>query len=695
MKQTFTNRLQHELSPYLKQHATNPVDWFPWGPEAFEVAQRTQRPILLSVGYSACHWCHVMAHESFENETVASVMNAHFVNVKLDREERPDIDQLYQGVVQLFGRGGGWPLTVFLTPTLEPFFAGTYFPPTPRHGLPGFQTLLERIADSWKTSRPELLKQAEEVTSGLKQYTQFGLDSDGEASAITKSDIVTAAANMSRRVDQRHGGFGDGGPKFPNPMNVAMLLRGFRRTGEQVLLDNATLTLDAMAKGGIFDQLGGGFHRYSVDERWLIPHFEKMLYDNAQLLHLYTEAWQLTQSPLYRQTVEATADFLLREMRSKEGCFFAAYDADSEGEEGKFFTWTPAQIEALLPADVARLFCRRYQVTPAGNFEHGTTVLEVTLSVSQLASEFGLTEAEVERQLASAKTTLMAQRVKREWPGCDDKVLLGWNGLAIRGLAFAGAVFERPDWVSAAKTCGDLLLAQMKQRDGTVLRVWQDQKARLPGMAEDYGHFSLGLLALYQATFDGRYLDEAHALAESGYQQCWDAEANAFRTAPKQQHDLAMPTFALHDNAIASGASTLCDAFVSLAALTGDNVWLDRATAYISRMKPDMLRNPLAYGHLLLAADAMVDGAAEVTVVGDESRALLKAVRAQFHPTLNVHFAVDASSSSLRAQAVLAPRLNARHPSAFLCQHFVCQQPVHSVDSLKSLLSTFSQSARV
>ncbi len=683
------NRLQHERSPYLKQHADNPVDWFPWGQEAFDLAERTNKPILLSVGYSACHWCHVMAHESFENDAVAQLMNAHFVNVKLDREERPDIDQLYQGVVQLFGRGGGWPLTVFLTPQREPFFGGTYFPPTPRHGLPGFSTLLERIADSWADDRSSILAQAKEVTSGLQQYTQFGLERENTASKFTAQDVVNAAHSMSKRVDTVYGGFGDGGPKFPNPMNVAMLLRGFRRSGEQPLLDNARRTLDAMALGGIFDQLGGGFHRYSVDERWLIPHFEKMLYDNAQLLHLYTEAWQLTASPLYRKTAEATASFLLREMRSKDGCFFAAYDADSEGEEGKFFAWTRAEIESLLPTTDADLFCKHYNVTAAGNFEHHTNVLEVVRPVNELAQELGTSADEIEAKLASARKTLLAVRSKRVWPGLDDKVLTGWNGLTIRGLAFAAGVFDRPEWTAAAKVCADVLLKQLVLNDGTLMRVWQDQHARLPGMAEDYGHLSLGLLALYQTTFEAQYLESAAQLADAGYRLCWDLDAQAFRTAPKSQADLLMSTFALHDNAIASGASTLCDAFVSLAALIGDGRWLERAEVYLSRMKAEMAGRPLSYGHLWMAADSLVDGAAEVTLLGDDDGSFLKSIRSQFRPTLSVHSLPTGSQPAPAAEAVLRPRMGAKAPAAFLCQHFSCQRPVHDVATLQQLFASF------
>ncbi len=683
---THRNRLADEPSPYLRQHAANPVDWYPWGDEALERARREDKPILLSVGYSACHWCHVMAHESFEDQATAALMNRHFVNVKVDREERPDLDQLYQGVVHLMGRGGGWPLTVFLTPELKPFYGGTYFPPAPRHGLPSFAALLEGIAEAWQTERDDVQEQARKFEEGLAEYAAWGLDR-ASPSALKAGDIVDAARKLDARLDRVHGGFGAQGPKFPNPMNVALLLRGHRRTGDRRLLDGALFTLERMALGGVYDQLGGGFHRYSVDERWLVPHFEKMLYDNAQLLHLYAEAMQLAPRPLWKKVVEETVAYVEREMTSPDGAFYAAQDADSEGEEGRFFVWRPEELDALLGGD-ARLVKAHFNVTPGGNFEHGATVLEVRQDAAALARDFGLSVDEVERRLAAARATLLAARSKRVPPGRDDKVLAGWNGLMIRGLAFASRVFQRPDWARLAARSADFVLASLRRADGRLHRSYQEGRARLEGMAEDYGDLAAGLTALYQATFDARYLEAAEELADTAVSLFWDAERRAYLAAPKGQKDLLVPTWALHDNAFPSGASSLTEAQVALAALTGRPRHLSQAALYLERLRGEMADNPLAFGHLWLAADAYLDGAAELTLVGAPAATapLAALVDGTFLPTLALH----RFDPSAPAPAVAAELLSARTPgpgaTAYLCRSAACQPPVASPEALRALL---------
>jgi uncharacterized protein YyaL (SSP411 family) len=514
------NRLARESSPYLRQHATNPVDWYPWGDEALRKAREEQRPILLSIGYSACHWCHVMAHESFEDAKTAAVMNQHFVNIKLDREERPDVDQLYQGVVQLMGRGGGWPLTVFLTPDLRPFYGGTYFPPTPRHGLPAFSSLVGSLAEAWVREPEEIERQAAAFKDGLTQLAAYGLDGAGGESLVP-GDVVDAARQLAHAVDPRYGGFGSRGPKFPNPMNVAMLLRGYRRTKDRALLDAGLLCLTRMAEGGVYDQLGGGFHRYSVDEKWAVPHFEKMLYDNAQLLHLYSEAMQLEPRPLWRKVVEETVAYVAREMTSPEGAFFAAQDADTEGEEGKTFVWTPAEVSEVVGAD-GPLLCAHLGVTAEGNFEHGKTVLFLAASAEALAKQQGLAVGEVEQRLAKGKAALLAAREKRAQPGRDDKVLAGWNGLMMRGLALAARAFGRPEWAAMAARAADVVLAKLRRDDGRLLRSLQDGAGKLDGVAEDYGDVAVGLLAVYQATQRGAYLDAAEQLVDKAVELLWD-----------------------------------------------------------------------------------------------------------------------------------------------------------------------------
>jgi len=454
------NRLQHETSPYLRQHAENPVDWYPWGEEALSRARRDDRPILLSIGYSACHWCHVMAHESFEDPEIARRMNDWFVNVKVDREERPDLDQIYQGVVALLGRGGGWPLTVFLLPDLRPFFGGTYFPPEDRHGMVGFGRLLEGLHRSWTGERAEVEAQAREFQAGLEHLAALGLDAP--PSAISAEDLVRAAEALERQVDRQHGGFGHA-PKFPSPSSVQLLLRAFRRSRKEALRSAVALTLEKMARGGVYDQLGGGFHRYSVDERWLVPHFEKMLYDNAQLLALYAEAHQAGLEPgeLWKRTVEETAEYVRREMTAPGGGFHAAQDADSEGEEGKFFAWTEAEVDARLPEEQARLLKLAFNVTREGSFEHGKSVLEARKDLAELAARFGRSEEETRRLLDEARAALFRAREERVRPGLDDKVLAGWNGLMIRGLAVAGRAFGRADWISLARGAADFVLARM------------------------------------------------------------------------------------------------------------------------------------------------------------------------------------------------------------------------------------------
>jgi uncharacterized protein YyaL (SSP411 family) len=679
-----TNRLAREPSPYLQQHATNPVDWYPWGDEALQRARREDKPILLSVGYSACHWCHVMAHESFEDPATAAVMNRLFVNVKLDREERPDLDQLYQGVVQLLGRGGGWPLTVFLTPDLKPFFGGTYFPPSPRHGLPAFSTLLENIGEAWARERPELERQAAAFTQGLTEFAAYGLDA--QPGALTASDVVGAARALSQRVDRVHGGFGQRGPKFPNPMNVALLLRGWRRSGVAHHKADALLTLEKMATGGIYDHLGGGFHRYSVDERWLVPHFEKMLYDNAQLLHLYAEAWQVEPRPRWKTTVEETVAFLAREMTHEGGAFFAAQDADSEGEEGKYFVWRPSELEAALGPEDARLVAAHFGVKDGGNFEHGASVLEVVRDVAELEAEFG---ADAGARLARAKATLLEVRARRVPPGRDDKVLTGWNGLTLRGLAFAARVFQRPDWAAMATRAADFVLTHLRRPDGTLARSFQAGAPRLDGVLEDYGDLCAGLVALYQATFAPRFLEAAEALADLAFERFWDQGQRAYLAAPRGTGDLLVPTYALHDNAFPSGASSLTEAQVALTALTGRPRHLERAQAYLEKLARPMVDGPMAYGHLWLAADAALDGAPEVTLVGAGAalEALQQVVDTTYLPTVAVHRLEAGAAPPAVAAEVLAERRARGEASAYLCRHFSCQAPVESPEALRDLLA--------
>jgi uncharacterized protein YyaL (SSP411 family) len=677
-----SNRLAREPSPYLRQHASNPVDWYAWGDEAFARARAENKPILLSVGYSACHWCHVMAHESFEDPDIARLMNDWFINVKVDREERPDVDQIYQGVVQLMGQGGGWPLTVFLTPDLLPFYGGTYFPPRDKYGRPGFPKVLEALHTAWETKREDVLRQSEEFREGLGELASYGLDA--APAALKPEDLVTMGESLLRRVDRVNGGFG-GAPKFPNPMNVALLMRAWRRDGKHEAMKEAVLlTLERMALGGVYDQLGGGFHRYSVDERWRVPHFEKMLYDNAQLLHLYTEAYQLEPRPLWRKVVEETAEYVRREMTDARGGFYATQDADSEGEEGKFFVWTPEQVREVLSPELAEVALRHFRITPAGNFEHGTTVLEAVVAVEELARELQLPVEEVERRLGEARRQLFEAREKRVKPGRDDKLLAGWNGLMIRGLAFAGHVFERTDWVELARRSADFLLAELW--DGQHLRrSYQEGQARIPGFIEDYGDLAAGLTALYQATFEPKYLEAAEALVKSAEARFWDAEKRAYLTAPAGQGDLVVANYATFDNAFPSGASTLTEAQVALAALTGNKKYLDLPERYVSRMSDPLRKNPMGYGHLGLAADALVEGAPSVIFAGTREAVapLLAVTRTTYAPT----FAFAWKDPAAPVPPSMRETFEGRGPvggrgAVYLCRHFACEAPLTEAGDL-------------
>jgi len=680
------NRLAHEMSPYLRQHADNPVDWYPWSEEALARARKENKPILLSIGYSACHWCHVMAHESFENPEIARLMNEGFVNIKVDREERPDLDQLYQGVVALTGRGGGWPLTVFLTPELRPFFGGTYFPPEDKFGMSGFPKILRGLSDAWKERPEDVAGQARQFEAGLAQLAQHGLSA--APTELRPEDISTAAAELEAQIDWLHGGFG-GAPKFPNPMNVALLLRGYRRSGTGSLLSAVTLTLEEMARRGIYDQLGGGFHRYSVDERWAVPHFEKMLYDNAQLLHLYAEAQQVTPQPLWNRIAEETVEYLQREMTSPEGGFYSTQDADSEGEEGKFFVWKEDEVERVLGAELASLAKPRFGITAQGNFEHGANVLQILDDVHDLVDRLGWDEEKVVEGVAKARAMLFAEREKRVRPGRDEKILAGWNGLMIRGLAFAGRVFGRAEWIALARGAADLILSEM-WRDGRLFRARQNGENRIHGFIEDYGNLAAGLVALYQACFEPKYLEAAEAIANRAVELFWDEEKQAYRSAPKGQKDLFCATFALHDNAFPSGASTLTEAQVALAALTARPAHLEQAGKYLRKMRAEMLRNPFAYGHLWLAADAWIDGAAEVTLVASAGQqgVFLDAVNSTYAPTV----AVSVCDPSRPAPPLLQEAMKGRSEvdgkaAAYLCRNFACQPPITDPAQLKAALT--------
>ncbi len=677
------NRLADATSPYLLQHKDNPVDWYPWGEAALKRAKDEDRPIFLSIGYAACHWCHVMAHESFEDPAVAALMNASFINVKVDREERPDLDSIYMSAVVALTGQGGWPMSVFLTPSGAPFFGGTYFPPEPRHGMPAFSQVLRGVHEAWIQRRDEVLAGSADIV----RHLQSSALSSPEPGAPTLDDLAGAVRALWQTYDGRLGGWG-GAPKFPQPMTIEFLLRFHVLTGDAVPLDMALTTLRAMARGGMYDQLGGGFHRYSVDARWLVPHFEKMLYDNAQLARVYLHAWQLTHDPEFERVTIEILDYVLNEMTDPAGGFYASQDADSEGEEGRFFVWTAAEIDSALGPDSA-LFKRVYGVTPGGNFE-GSTILSRVEASAAAAAALGIDADQAETRLARARTALFERRITRVHPGLDDKVLAGWNGLMLAALAEAGAGLGRQDYLAAARRNGDFLLSEMRTADGRLRRSWRRGEARLAAYLEDYAGVADGLLALYQATFDARYFSAARALADHALKHFGAAAGGFFDTADDHEVLVLRPRD-VQDNATPSGSALLTTVLLRLAAFTGEAGYADAALSALGAVTPFLARYPTGFAQWLSAAAFDLAGAHEVALVGERRDPRLEALLAEVGSTYRP-FLVLAHSQSGAEPSDGVPLLEGRglvdgSPAAYVCRSFVCRAPVASPAALKQALA--------
>ena len=594
-----TNRLADETSPYLLQHAHNPVDWHPWGEEALAKARAEDKPIFLSIGYSACHWCHVMAHESFEDEATAQLMNELFVNIKVDREERPDLDSIYMDAVQALTGQGGWPMSVWLTPAGQPFHGGTYFPKEPRYGMPSFQQVLRAAADAYRTRRDQVASQAQRLTDMLRRSTTLAADGGDLSTQL----LAEALQQLRQYFDEEDGGFGDQ-PKFPQPMTLDFALTQYLRTDDLDALWMAELTLEKMAHGGIYDQLGGGFHRYSVDGIWLTPHFEKMLYDNAQLLRTYLHVWQITQRPLFRQVLDETIDYVLRELTAPTGGFYSTQDADSEGHEGKFFVWTPQEIEALLDPHSAAVFETYYGVSDRGNFE-GKNILHVSRTPADVAQRFRSSQVEVEQLLASARPILWAARETRIKPGRDEKILTEWNGLMIHALAECGSVLGRADAPAAAEQAAEFILGQMTQPDGRLYRSHKDGRARFNAYLEDYAALSRGLIALYEATFDLRWLGEATQLTLIMFEQFHDGENGGFFQTGIDHETLVARRKDFVDNAIPSGNALAAETLLRLAVFLDKDDYRREAARILLMMKDAMVRQPNGFGRLLGVLDTL------------------------------------------------------------------------------------------
>jgi uncharacterized protein YyaL (SSP411 family) len=680
----FTNRLINETSPYLLQHAHNPVDWYAWGEEAFERARREDRPILLSIGYRACHWCHVMEEESFEDEAIAQLMNDNFINIKVDREERPDLDTIYMNAVQMMTGSGGWPMTVFLTPDGRPFYGGTYFPPVDRYGMPGFPRILIAIAEAYRAQRDEIENNAESMLGELKRLDRIA-PQEGELSF----EIADQAANLLlRTLDPVHGGFGNK-PKFPPSMTLSFLLRQHHRTKDQSALNAVELTLEKMARSGMYDQLGGGFHRYSVDEKWLVPHFEKMLYDNALLSRVYLEAFLATGKEFYRRIATETLDYVVREMTDRSGGFYSTQDADSEGEEGKFFVWTPAEVAALLGEDDARLFCRYFDVSQYGNFE-GHSILHVEEDVDVIARFMRVTPERMNEAIERGKRVLFEAREKRVKPYRDEKILTAWNGLMLRSFAEAARALDRSDYLEVAVRNADFLLTHLR-RDGRLLRTRKDGQSKLNAYLEDYAYVIDGLLALYEATFDLRWFEEARALTGAMIEQFRDEEGGGFFFTSADHESLITRTKDFYDNATPAGNSVAARALIKLSLLTGEEDYRRMAEEILQLMKPAMMRAPNAFGFLLSALDLFLAAPFEIAIIGDagadDTRAMINAVFKRYLPNKVVAFAAPGDSRSAQRIKLLEGRgqLDGQ-ATAYVCRNFYCEAPVSGAEALAERL---------
>ena len=687
-KPEHTNRLIHESSPYLSHHAHNPVDWYPWGEEAFARAKRENKPILLSVGYRACHWCNVMARESFEDEAIAQLMNDNFISIKVDREERPDLDAIYMNAVQMMTGSGGWPMTVFLTPEGRPFYGGTYFPPADRYGMPGFPRVLISVAEAYRTRRDEIENQAEGMLSELKRLNRV-VAPKGESEGGLSYEIADHAANhLLRTLDPVYGGFGNK-PKFPPSMSLQFLLRHYHRTKEAGALNAVELTLKKMASGGMYDQLGGGFHRYSVDERWLVPHFEKMLYDNALLSRVYAEAFLATGDEFYKRIAVETLDYVAREMTDRNGGFYSTQDADSEGEEGKFFVWTPEEVVELLGAEDARLFNRYFDVSEMGNFE-GHSILHIDEDIDVIARLMRVSRERLIEAVERGKRILFEAREERVKPYRDEKILTAWNGLMMRSFAEASRAFDRDDYLQIAIRNADFLLTRLR-RDGRLLRAHKDGESKLNAYLEDYAYLIDGLLSLYEASFDLNWFVEARALTEKMVAEFWDAEAGGFFFTSADHETLITRTKDFYDNATPAGNSAAAGALARLSLLTGEDHYREMAETIIRLMKPTMTRAPGAFGHLLSALDLLLASPYEIAVVGapdaEETRAMVNVIFKRYLPNKVVAFAPEADSTASRTIKLLDGRDRIDGQSAaYVCRNFYCETPLTSAAGLEEAL---------
>ncbi len=698
------NHLLHESSLYLRQHAYNPVNWFPWGADALRRARELDRPIFLSIGYSACHWCHVMEHESFEDAETAAILNEHFVSIKVDREERPDLDQIYMAAVQLLTRQGGWPMSMFLTPGLQPFFGGTYYPPVDSYGRPSFKRVLLHVVGLWQEQRDAIEQQAGQVTEHVQEMMRL---EKGEAELGELGDALLrkAASVLRRTFDPTYGGFGSA-PKFPHPLELRLLLRVARRFDDQDALAMVQFTLDHMARGGLYDQLGGGFHRYSTDARWLVPHFEKMLYDNGLLTLAYLEAFQATGAAFYREVVEETLAYVLREMTSPEGPFFSTQDADCEGEEGKFFVWSPGEIERVLQSPTlgredAELFCSVFDVSPDGNWE-GHNILHRGRTDEQESRLLDIPVEEMRQRLSRCKAQLLEVRNKRVWPSRDEKFLTSWNGLMIAAMAQAYQVLGKPEYLRAAQNAARFILTRMRQPDG---KLWRTSSGgshpplttpKFNAYLEDYSFLLDALVSLYEADFDPAWIEAAVSLAEVMIDQFWDDADGGFFYTGRDHERLITRTKDPHDSSIPSGNSMAAMALLRLARLTGRKDFQDRAERTLRLFANLLSAAPQAAAQMLIALDFHLGPVREFALVGDlkhsDTQEALRLIRQQFDPCRVVALkpATDSGPSHKTGDVdktipLLAGKAALGQVTTYICRDFTCQQPLVGLEAIREL----------
>jgi uncharacterized protein YyaL (SSP411 family) len=681
-----TNRLIDETSPYLLQHAHNPVDWYPWGSEAFERAKNEDKPVFLSIGYSTCHWCHVMERESFENKEIAGILNSNFISIKVDREQRPDVDEIYMNAVVMMTGSGGWPLSVFLTPEEKPFYGGTYFPPEDLHGRPGFKHVLLSIAQVWKNKREQLLDSA----GKLSEYLQNPNMTTGRANL--SPDILDKAFGQFRAMfDAVNGGFGIA-PKFPQPTNLSMLLYYWYRTSDTEALRMVEQTLDAMAKGGIYDHIGGGFHRYATDARWLVPHFEKMLYDQALLSKVYLQAYQITKNPQYAETAKNIFEYVLRDMTDPDGGFYSAEDADSGGEEGTFYLWDTEQIASILDEEQARLFNAYYGVTDQGNFEKGKTIPSVVRSIKQLATEFQTSPKEIADILTVARRTLFEARLKRNRPQRDDKVITGWNGLMISSLAYGGMVLDEPKYTRAAERSAEFVISTL-YKGGRLRRYYRDGRVIEKAFLDDYAFTIIGLLDLYEATFNVKWLIEAKKLGEEMIELFADKEGGGFFLTGKDSEKLIARSKPISDGAIPSGNSIAALALLKLGRLTMSHDFAERGSRILESFSSQLERSPASSSAMLMALDFSLGPRREIVIAGDskagDTQQMLRLVRSKFLPNAvvllhdqdNADPAIHQIVPFLKHQVALNGGA-----TAYVCEDYACREPVNRIDEFENML---------